>query len=94
MARAARFKVHCKLDAASVMQEGTVVIERSTNTVTVRRHRGRTTWTFPLDWLIQMGVERQIRAEVLKKRLEKANVVKERKRQARELREIRRVPRK
>ena len=92
--RAARFKVHCKLDAASVIQEGTVTIERSTNTVTVRRNRARSIWTFTLDAMIQMAVEKTIKNEVLKKRLEKANVVKEKKKLRRELRRIKHVPKK
>jgi coenzyme F420-reducing hydrogenase beta subunit len=89
MARSAKFEVFCKLDSASVPQKGSVIVERSTNTVIVRRSRARSTWTFTLDAMIQMAVERAIKAEVLKKRLEKANAVKTKKREAREIRRIR-----
>jgi hypothetical protein len=89
MARAAKFQVFCKLDSASVPQHGMVIVERTTNTVTVRRKRSRKTWTFTLDSMIQVCVEKSIKAEVLRKRLEKANAVREKKRNARELRRIR-----
>jgi len=88
MARSAKFDVFCKLDSASVPQRGKVIVERDTNTVTVRRKGARKTWTFTLDSMVQLCVEKAIFAEVLKKRLEKANAVKEKKRQAREIRRI------
>jgi hypothetical protein len=71
MRRAAHFRVAGRFDRASRVQAGTLTIEAGA-LVVVRRHRGRRTYELPLDTVAQMVVERVVKAEIFKARLEKA----------------------
>lgn len=70
----ARFTVYWNFDRTT---QGTVEIDRQVGTFRVRPYKRRTSYELPLAFVAQIVAERCIKAEVLKKRLEKARAKKE-----------------
>jgi hypothetical protein len=69
----AHFPVYWSFDGTS---QGTVSIDRGAGTFTVRPHRRHKSYELPLAFVAQIVAERCIKAEVLRKRLEKARAKK------------------
>jgi len=68
--RAAHFRVVGRLDMASRMTEGTVTI--ANGIFSVRRLRARHAFDLPLSTVADMVVQRLVKAEVFKRRLDQA----------------------
>lgn len=68
----ARFRVYGKLGkAGGRASAGFMVVDRANNLVTVNRLRSREKYVGYLDQLAEIMVERQIKAEVARKRAER-----------------------
>lgn len=65
----ARFRVFWSFDGTS---QGTVEIDRRVGTFTVRAHRRHRAYELPLAFVAQIVAERVIKADVFRKRMEKA----------------------
>lgn len=73
MTRAVHLRVVGKLDSAGPRIEGTITINRRAGLFIVRPLRRHRTYELPLDVVADMVVGRVTRAEVFKRRLERAN---------------------
>jgi hypothetical protein len=70
----ARFPIYWNFDGT---KQGTVSINRQAGTFTVRAHRRHKAYELPLAFVAEIVAVRCIKAEVLRKRLEKARQKKE-----------------
>lgn len=70
----AKFKVAWNFDGTA---SGTVLINREAGTFAVRPFHRKASYELPLAFVAQIVAERVIKAEILKKRLEKARKKKE-----------------
>ena len=64
----ARFRVVGRLDAASKIQEGTVVVSRTNGTFAVRPLRRRREYVLPLSTVAEIVCQRIIKAEVAERK--------------------------
>lgn len=78
--RVARFRVMGRLDSASVLQEGVVLIDRLRGVVMVRPKRRRRTYDMLLGDVADLICRLVIRAELAEKRRRKAEARKQRRR--------------
>ena len=67
----ARFRVVGRLDAASRIQEGTVIVSRTSGTFAVRPLRRHREYVLPLSTVAEIVCQRIIRAEVAERKAHK-----------------------
>lgn len=80
MARLVRIKgIVARYDNASFTTPGSVVIDRNAGLFTARPLGRRKTFELPLSTVVDMVCQRVVRAELTRKRLEKAKARRERK---------------
>ncbi len=67
-----RFRVRGRLDMASRIQEGTVIIDRVSRTIAVRPLRRRKTYELPLDVVAEWICRQVLLVEAKRRRAEQA----------------------
>jgi hypothetical protein len=72
LARQAHFSVFGTFDKASRPSKGKMTIDRGAGLVMVRRNRARRTYSLPIDMVANWVVQRVIKGEVFKKRMERS----------------------